>query len=375
MQFAPRPVGMGTRWAAGLALLASVALVALVASQRDTHGAVVLLRVDTAGADTAGQAADAALALLTDHSPHNGPAMGHGHPQGVAHVLPKKVAHAHGLPKKGGVPPKGVGHQILEAAEGADEEAAEEVAEEPAAEEPSVEEPADEEPEAGEEEPAEHPVHCAGPCVSISRDLGNYVLEGTLHVTLSPEEAKLIMEKEQQTAIAIQDAEALLPEVTRMSNELTRSRGQLGEAKEELSSQEREQRDLRRMVQRIRDARGPQGEKGPPGSEGYQGPLGISGPAPPLPESPMAVRGAAGGPGKDGFPGLAGVPGRPGKRGPRGSEGPPGIGGINGKMGPMVTTLLALSQSIWARRFGGPGLFSAQKLTGLYWKPSMSTWE
>jgi hypothetical protein len=34
---------------------------------------------------------------------------------------------------------------------------------------------------------------------------------------------------------------------------------------------------------------------------------------------------------------------------------------------------LALSQSVWPKRFGEPGLFPAPKLTGLYREPSVST--
>jgi len=36
---------------------------------------------------------------------------------------------------------------------------------------------------------------------------------------------------------------------------------------------------------------------------------------------------------------------------------------------------LALSQSIWAKQFVGPGLFPARKVTDLYRKPSMLTCE
>jgi hypothetical protein len=38
-----------------------------------------------------------------------------------------------------------------------------------------------------------------------------------------------------------------------------------------------------------------------------------------------------------------------------------------------TTRLLALSQSVWARKCGEPGVFSAPKLTGLYRKPRMAT--
>jgi len=95
--------------------------------------------------------------------------------------------------------------------------------------------------------------------VSVTKDLGNYVLSGTLHVTLSPEDAKNIQWQERAVDEAIEKTTALMPEVTEQASRLVQQREDIGVEEDRLGKLERQNQDLRRMVQRIKDARGPPG--------------------------------------------------------------------------------------------------------------------
>jgi len=64
--------------------------------------------------------------------------------------------------------------------------------------------------------------------VSVTKDLGNYVLSGTLHVTLSPEEAKNIQWQERAVDEAIEKTTALMPEVTEQASRLVQQREDIG---------------------------------------------------------------------------------------------------------------------------------------------------
>ena len=139
-------------------------------------------------------------------------------------------------------------------------EAAVEAAAPPPAPEPEPE-PAEEPPAAAEPEqkPAEG-ADCPGsPCVSVTKDLGNYVLSGTLHVTLSPEEAKNVQWQERAVDEAIEKTTALMPEVTEQASRLVQEREDIGMEEDKLGKLERQNQDLHRMVLRIKQARGPAG--------------------------------------------------------------------------------------------------------------------
>ena len=64
--------------------------------------------------------------------------------------------------------------------------------------------------------------------MSVTKDLGNYVLSGTLHVTLSPEEAKNIQWQERAVDEAIEKTTALMPEVTEQASRLVQQREDIG---------------------------------------------------------------------------------------------------------------------------------------------------
>jgi len=137
--------------------------------------------------------------------------------------------------------------------------------------------------------------------VQVTKDLGNYVLSGTLHVTLSPEEAKNIQWQERAVDEAIEKTTALMPEVTEQASRLIQAREDIGMKQDELGKLERQNQDLQRMVKRIKSARGATGIMGAMGPRGLPGPPGDVGLTPKLPE--------AGRPGYRGRPGLRGIQG------------------------------------------------------------------
>jgi len=158
----------------------------------------------------------------------------HTHTHTHTHA-PSRRGMGRGKKKKKGKRGKKKPPPAEEAAEAA-EEAVEEAAAPPPAPEPEAEaapapepepaaEPAPEPAPAAEEPPAECP---GSPCVSVTKDLGNYVLSGTLHVTLSPEEAKNIQWQERAVDEAIEKTTALMPEVTEQASRLVQQREDIG---------------------------------------------------------------------------------------------------------------------------------------------------
>ncbi|EKX38730.1 hypothetical protein GUITHDRAFT_115060 [Guillardia theta CCMP2712] len=210
--------------------------------------------------------------------------------------------------------------------------------------------------EEGEEEneSEESSKPCPGsPCVSVTKDLGNYVLSGTLHVTLSPEEAELVMAREQQTADSISKVEQLLPEVTGLAKQLENTKEDYQSEKDTVEDLERQHEDLKRMARQV-----PAGTGGNQlmASQGVTGPIGVRGPRGPM--GPAGSPGLNGSDGKDGLPGRPGLdgpkgpPGYPGPRGRTGApgdagaagkDGVPGKEGAEGKAGPQVGLLLGFS--------------------------------
>lgn len=90
--------------------------------------------------------------------------------------------------------------------------------------------------EAGDEE-APPPPCGKGPCVTIANSLGNYVISGTLHETLSPQDAERIEMYEEQTGRDIADMFKILPNITAASERLAESRDRLSSEKDALSDQ------------------------------------------------------------------------------------------------------------------------------------------
>ena len=165
--------------------------------------------------------------------------------------------------------------------------------------------------------------------MSVTKDLGNYVLSGTLHVTLSPEEAKNIQWQERAVDEAIEKTTALMPEVTEQASRLVQQREDIGMEEDKLGQLERQNQDLKRMVARIKAARGPPGAMGvmgPRGLPGAPGPKGLTPKVPP--PGPAGLRGVPG------LPGIPGPMGFVGQRGPAGPVGPNGQAGKNGLNGP-----------------------------------------
>lgn len=235
----------------------------------------------------------------------------------------------------------------------------------------------------------------------MTKDLGNYVLSGTLHVTLSPEEAKNIQWQERAVDEAIEKTTALMPEVTEQASRLVQQREDIGMEEDELGKLDRQNEDLRRMVARIKAARGPIGifaythvrththaqstlthesaltrarvhtrhatvcssmcililcdaSAGPTGAPGPVGIRGAPGPmgAPP----PVPAPGPPGARGKTGLTGIAGPTGFVGQRGAIGPVGPEGqtakdglVGkpGLNGHDGWFPSSSLVAPRPVW----------------------------
>jgi hypothetical protein len=158
--------------------------------------------------------------------------------------------------KKSKAAPPPPPEEVAEAAAEAAVEAAAPPPPPPAPEPEPVVEPAAEAPAKAEEKAADCP---GSPCVSVTKDLGNYVLSGTLHVTLSPEEAKNIQWQERAVDEAIEKTTALMPEVTEQASRLVQEREDIGLEEDKLGKLQRQNQDLKRMVLRIKQAKGPPG--------------------------------------------------------------------------------------------------------------------
>lgn len=101
-------------------------------------------------------------------------------------------------------------------------------------------EQAEEGEEGKEGESEEAPPPCGkGPCVTIANSLGNYVISGTLHETLSPQDAERIEMYEEQTGRDIVDMFNILPNITAVGERLAESKDRLSIEKDALADQVR----------------------------------------------------------------------------------------------------------------------------------------